>query len=253
MCYAHGRCVHDPVFCNLNGQPAYVTELPTGAREVSAEPPAQRPCGHPYTARVVEQRCMLPHGIASRLEIAGAPIIYEPLWVTPENAAAFGMVLLRPGEALRLPASPAPLSHRLYKYGVFAGHWSPYLGQGKRLLSVVGTDLEQHAFPHVFASLDTYHPLVISVGRLCTTTGALHLADLWVPRGCALYAPPQPLDADGARPCLYLHGNRNSARACWGDLQHDHVHTETLLDVEGFIHWYWSSQPSEHPLLAEHC
>jgi len=53
------------------------------------------------------------------------------------------------------------------------------------------------------------------------------LADLSVPRGCALYIPPKPA-LPGAE-CIDLHNNRNSARTCWGNIRQNTVLTKTLL------------------------
>ncbi|MDH0493708.1 hypothetical protein [Comamonas aquatica] len=44
-----------------------------------------------------------------------------------------------------------------------------------------------------------------------------------------------------------LHNNRNSARACWGDLFQDRVHTQTLLrENDNSFRWYWNPLPTVH-------
>jgi len=132
-----------------------------------------------------------------------------------------------------------------YEYGVFAGHWSPYQNTGNTLLSVVCTDLEHHNFPHVFASTDATQPLVTSVGRYWPKLGKICLADLWVPRGSALYIPPKP--ASPSLACIDLHNNRNSARACWGDIRQNSIVTHTLLQNEnGYFFWYWNALATAH-------
>ncbi len=127
-------------------------------------------------------------------------------------------------------------------------HWSPYQETGYALLSVVCTDLEHHDFPHVFASTDPLVPLVISVGRYWPATGEIRLADLWVPTGHALYIPPKPLLL-GA-PCMDLHNNRNSARACWGNIHKSGIATHTLLQTSGtYTYWYWNPLDTDHSPL----
>lgn len=113
------------------------------------------------------------------------------------------------------------------------------------MLSVVCTDLEHHDFPHVFASVDPKLPLVTSAGRYWPRLGKIRLADLWVPRGSALYIPPKPARPDDE--CIDLHNNRNSARACWGNLHQESLRTDTLLQLKnGFFHWYWNPRDTVH-------
>ncbi|WP_047396814.1 hypothetical protein [Chitinibacter sp. ZOR0017] len=241
-----------PFFYNAAGQPSYVASLPAGVTPLS--PVATDPAlavGHEYLVReVVGVKPNAPYGIETQLGMQGERITYEPLWVSRSIAAAFGITLIAPGEAIQI-ASPVPtLAHIEYEYGVFAGHWSPYQGTGNQLLTEACTDLEHHDFPHVFASTDADFPLVISVARYWPALGKIRLADLWVPTGYALYIPPKP--ADPALPCIDLHNNRNSARACWGQLHRHSIHTDTLLQAEhGYFYWYWNAIPTHHSHPAQ--
>jgi hypothetical protein len=50
--------------------------------------------------------------------------------------------------------------------------------------------------------------------------------------------------------CLDLHGNRNSALACWRGIERSSVKTQTLLQTEGgYFYWFWNELPTTHPLL----
>jgi hypothetical protein len=236
-----------PFLYNDGGYPAYLASLPEGV--VALEPAPTDPdmaIGREHVvSEVIGVTSNPPYGDETQLGFLGGEVAYEPMWVTRDIAAAFGITLVKPGEAVRVDSPVQDLSQVEYEYGVFAGHWSPYQNTGNRLLSVVCTDLEHHDFPHVFASTDPVMPLVISVGRYWPRLARIRLADLWVPRGWALYIPPKP--AVPGQPCIDLHNNRNSARACWGDITHDSVTTHTLLQVTGgFFYWYWNADDTGH-------
>jgi hypothetical protein len=239
--------VKTPFFYNDAGVPAFVSELPTGITPLT--PATTNPAmaiGNEYVvAEVLSVKPTPPYGIETQLGFAAKEVVFAPLWATWETAAAFGITLVKPGQAVMLSSPVVELQHIEYEYGVFAGHWSPYQGTGNHLLSVVCTDLEHHNFPHVFASTDAGQPLVISVGRYWPKLGAIRLADLWVPRGSALYIPPKP--ASSSLECIDLHNNRNSARACWGDIHQNSITTHTLLqNNDGFFYWYWNAIPTVH-------
>lgn len=185
------------------------------------------------------------YGMETQLALVAQEVTYEPLWATRTIAAAFGATLVKPGEAIRIEGPSTGIAVNEYEYGVFAGHWSPYQNTGDRLLSRVITDLEHHDFPHVFASTDPAMPLVISVGRYWPRRGVIRLADLWVEQGSALYIPPKP-HIPGAE-VVDLHNNRNSARACWGDLERSTIDTHTLLQPEnGYFYWFWNALDTHH-------
>lgn len=237
-----------PFLYNDGGQPTFLSSPPQGVAPL--EPAATNPDmaigrGH-VVSEVIGVKQTPPYGVETQLGfVTTGNVSYEPLWVTRDIAAAFGITLVKPGEAVRMSSPVQELSQVEYEYGVFAGHWSPYQGTGNRLLSVVCTDLEHHDFPHVFASTDARFPLVISVGRYWPRLACIRLADLWVPRGWMLYIPPKP--AVPGQACIDLHNNRNSARACWGDIEHDAVTTHTLLQVTGgFFYWYWNAHDTGH-------
>lgn len=236
-----------PFFFNDGGAPTYLSQPPAGAAPI--EPAATHPAmamGNEYVvAEVLGVKPTPPYGIETQLGFAARQVDFTPLWATRDVAAAFGITLVEPGQVVCLSSPVAQLQQIEYEYGVFAGHWSPYQGTGNTLLSVVCTDLEHHDFPHVFASTDPTQPLVISVGRYWPALGKIRLADLWVPRGSALYIPPKP--ASTSLECIDLHNNRNSARACWGDIRQGSIVTHTLLQKDhGFFYWYWNAIDTGH-------
>lgn len=239
-----------PYFYSDNGTPSYVKELPPGVTPLA--PVRSDPSlalGHEYAVTGVVGFKKTDSGDETELGfVTDGEVTYEPMWATPETAAAFGITLVQPGQAVQITSPVNPLQYIPYEYGVFAGHWSPYQEKGNRLLSYVITDLEHHDFPHIFASTDPKLPLVISVGRYWPHLGKIRLADLWVPRGSALYIPPKP-QLLGMQ-CIDLHNNRNSARACWGHYEQESVQTHTLLQANnGFFYWYWNRKPTAHSNL----
>lgn len=241
-----------PYYYNQDGTPSYHTELPAGAQILTvAETDPNVALGHPHIVdAVIGVKDNLPYGTETQLSFIADEVVYEPMWATPDVAAAFGITLVKPGQAVHLASPVAALSQVQYEYGVFAGHWSPYQNTGNKLLTVVCTDLEHHDFPHIFASTDPRFPLVISVGRYWPKLSKICLADLWVPRGSALYIPPKPAFYDPA--CIDLHNNRNSARACWGNIEHETVMTNTLLqETGGFFYWFWNAKPTVHRNLNQ--
>lgn len=236
-----------PYFYNDGGNPIYLAEPPAGVTPLEVAPTnPQMAMGHEHiVSQVIGVKPNEPYGVEAQLGFVAEKVSYQPLWATRDVAAAFGITLVEKGQAVRMSCPVEQLDQVEYEYGVFAGHWSPYQNTGNRLLSVVCTDLEHHDFPHVFASTDPNFPLVISVGRYWPKLGRIRLADLWVPQGAALYIPPKPELPDPE--CIDLHNNRNSARACWGDIEHDSVQTHTLLQLEhGYFYWYWNALDTSH-------
>lgn len=240
-----------PFFCNINGQPAYHDRLPTHITEVQ-EACADRSVrmGNPYKAYAQTPETPDPaHGDQTELLIEATSVEYAPLIATQDTAAAFGLTLIEPGQGILVRGPAEDMVHATFEYGLFAGHRSPYQHTGFQILGQVCTDLEYHDFPHVFASTDPKQPLVVSVGRYWPKLNTIFLADLWLPRGFALYSPPRgdALQAD----FLDLHGNRNAALACWPGLKQASIHTQTLLRVKGgSFHWFWNGLPSIHPPLT---
>lgn len=238
---------HTPYFYNDNGTPRYLAEPPKGVTPLQVAPTLPQMamgCEH-IVSQVIGVKPNEPYGVETQLRFVAEKVTYQPLWATRDVAAAFGITLVEPGQAVRMSCPVAQLAQVEYEYGVFAGHWSPYQDVGNRLLSVVCTDLEHHDFPHVFASTDPNVPLVISVGRYWPRFGRIRLADLWVPQGSALYIPPKPELPEPE--CIDLHNNRNSARACWGSIAHDSIQTHTLLQLkDGYFYWYWNAMDTDH-------
>lgn len=239
-----------PFFYNDGGHPSYVKALPKGVTPLvpATTDPAVAIGREHVVSGVIGVKQTPPYGVETQLGFIAEEVAYEPLWVTRDVAAAFGITLVEQGQGVPLSSPVMTLSQIEYEYGVFAGHWSPYQDTGNKLLTVVCTDLEHHDFPHIFASTDPNFPLVISVGRYWPKLCKIRLADLWVPRGSALYIPPKP--ASLGMECLDLHNNRNSARACWGDIKQSSLITKTLLQAKnGFFYWYWNATPTVHTNL----
>ena len=239
--------VGKPYFFNDGGKPRYCSSPPPGAELL--QPAVTDPSvamGNEYQVpRVVHRESRGTFGLETQLAFAAEQVEFAPLWATREAAAAFGITLVEPGQVIEVRSPVAKLEQIEYEYGVFAGHWSPYQDTKNTLLSVVCTDLEHHNFPHVFASTDPTQPLVTTVGRYWPGLGKIRLADLWVPRGSALYIPPMP--ANSHAPCIDLHGNRQSAHACWGNIHQNSVRTHTLLqDKGGYFYWYWNAIATVH-------
>lgn len=239
-----------PFLYNKKGSPTYVKKPPKGVTPLVPAPTDPNVAiGREYVvSEVVGVKKTPPYGVETQLGFIADEVVFEPMWATRDVAAAFGITLVEPGQVVPLSSPVVKLSQIEYEYGVFAGHWSPYQNTGNQLLTVVCTDLEHHNFPHVFASIDPSLPLVISVGRYWPKLRKIRLADLWVPRGSALYIPPKPALPD--QECLDLHNNRNSARACWGSLEQFSLTTDTLLQAKnGYFYWYWNATPTVHTNL----
>lgn len=239
--------VQTPYLYIDGGTPRYVAAPPPGASVIEASPtdPSQAIGAEHVVPEVLAVTPNGSYGTETQLSLMARDVAYEPMWATRTTAAAFGATLVKPGEAVKIDGPSSGITVNEYEYGVFAGHWSPYQNTGDRVLSRVITDLEHHDFPHVFASTDPAMPLVISVGRYWPRRGAIRLADLWIPQGSALYIPPKP-DVPGAE-VVDLHNNRNSARACWGELDRSTITTHTLLQPEGgYFYWYWNALDTHH-------
>ncbi len=239
-----------PFFYNEGGRPTFVEALPPGVTPLvpAATDPALA-LGRAYVVSGADEKPDLPYGVITQLGFMAAEVTYEPMWATRAAAAAFGITLVESGQGVRVSSPVETLSQTDYEYGAFDGHWSPYQNTGSRLLTVICTDLEHHNSPHVFASVDPHLPLVISVGRYWPDKKTIRLADLWVPRGSALYIPPKPNVR--CPECIDLHNNRNSARACWGAIGQDSVATTTLLQSkDNFFFWFWNALPTIHANLS---
>jgi hypothetical protein len=162
--------------------------------------------------------------VITEFDFGADRVVYEPLWATKETAQAFGITLVSSGESIEFVHEGLVTCQ--YVYGAYSAFQSPYIGVARRreLLTVNATDLEYHAFAHVFCSQDTL-PLVISVARYRAEKREIWLADLWVKPGDCLYIPPKRF----SQQYVDLHGNRNSAHACWGVNGKTTLTTETTL------------------------
>lgn len=92
-------------------------------------------------------------------------------------------------------------------------------------------------------------PLVISVARWRPAKREILLADLWVKPGHCLFIPPRKYSAE----YIDMHGNRNSAFACWGHDEKHSLQTETTLGDEKVFeaeatrpHYHAEKRPTVH-------
>ncbi|MFZ6640863.1 hypothetical protein ACO0LL_14040 [Undibacterium sp. TC4M20W] len=220
-------------------------ELGTKYKGISHQPKTIPNDGHPYQI--------------TEFNFKVAEVHYEAITATRESVQAFGMTLLKSGECLRFEYEGMIMAQ--YTYGKWAGHQSPYIGGRRRreLLTHNPTDLEFHDFPHIFFSQDDL-PLVISVARWRPYVQEISLADLWVAPGDAIVLPPKtrPAPPEGQlseeqarRIIIDLHGNRNSALACWGSDKAALITTTVLgndLTMQTRAPNYHEEQhPSKHP------
>lgn len=235
-----------PFFCNIGGYPNYLAKVPHGI-EIIPRAHSDEVIGKQH--KVLSTATTHPDNVfgdQTRLEFDCQRVEFEAILATPRTAAAFGMTLIEPGQAVHINSPQPLLSVTQFEYSMFAGHKSPYEGTNARITSKVCTDLECHDFPHLFTSTDPSLPRVTSVARYWPEKKTIFLADLWVPRGKALYIPPRPLDT----PFIDLHCSRNSALACWHGTGPTSLQTQTLLQTQDLhIHWFWNELPTTHPLL----
>lgn len=217
---------HFPYFYNNNGQREH-RETPKGTL-ITVEEDTSISLGQQYL-NITHQPKTIPTETGSYVITefdfhATGDVIYKPMWATRETVRAFGITLVRNEECVLFDA-PGLVGCQ-YVYGKFASYQSLYIGAGRirELLTVNATDLEYHMFAHIFCSQDSL-PLVISVARWRPQQAMIHLADLWVRPGDCLYVPAKVFSPV----CCDLHGNRNSARACWGVDGRVDLVTETVL------------------------
>lgn len=238
-----------PFFCNLDGAPKYLPKVPSDIKEL-APTLSTEVMGTKYNVLADPTICPADtFGDQTYLRFDVETVAFEALAATTETAAAFGMTLIKPGQAIQLNSPQPLLSVVDFEYGMFAGFRSPYDGTGYQITSKVCTDLEYHDFPHLFASIHPKLPRVTSVARYWPERKEIFLADLWVPPGSALYIPPRPTGS----PFFDLHCSRNSALACWHGTCSTSLPTQTLLQTEDIqIHWFWNERPTIHPLLDIH-
>ena len=154
-----------PFFCNSNGLPAYADTLQKGVKplEFPKRASSQRFSRDYIVSAMDTKRPASEYGEKTHLTIEASEVASEPMRATSKTAAAFGMLLVEPGQYVHMSSPVAQLQQVDYDYGMFAGHWSPYLDDGHRLLGKVCTDLEHHDFPHVFAFSDLCRALLAEV------------------------------------------------------------------------------------------
>jgi hypothetical protein len=235
-----------PYVYNSKGFSKYLDRPMGTVIQVTPEDPTLRK-GRPHRVESVVDRTA-DWGTYKQFTFATAESVYDPFWADTAIAQAFGMTVIHNDQSLRFEFAAGLVSVD-YEYGVYASFESPYIGSARdrELLTINATDLEYHAFPHLFCSQDTL-PLVISVARYVPSEQTIWLADLWVRPGDILYVPPKL----GTGNYLDMHGNRNSARACWGRSDSKNtLKTNTMLgDSNTFAayppHYYMEAHPTVH-------
>lgn len=230
-----------PFLINQGGK-GRQSDRPEGALITMAPIDPARDLGTKYTKishspKEIQSTPPYPSYWITAFDFHAKEVAYQALPATKETVLAFGMTLLKAGECVRFPYDGLVMTQ--YTYGKWAGHQSPYIEVDRRLdlLTINATDLEYHNFAHVFFSQDSV-PLVISVARWRPYVNEIALADLWVAPGDAIVLPPKlmpPAPEPGTpydvarRIVLDLHGNRNSAFACWPDRHKPSLSTTTIL------------------------
>ena len=245
-----------PYFYNNGGTPEYLAEVSDAIELIQVSSTnARMSRGHVYSVPEEIATIQTHWGEQTQLAFAGNFFEFMPLKATPETAAAFGMTLVKAGQAIEVQATQKKLSQIKYQYGMLAGHFFPYDPTQinlatKTLYPFVITDLEHHDFSHVFASTDPNQlSLVISAGRYFPKNQKIYLADLWVEHGDALYILEMPKQV--APEFIDLHNNRNPALAYWkGESSQSTIQMHTLLDPKGYFYWFWNACPTIHPQLT---
>jgi len=107
--------------------------------------------GHVYDVPKEIATIQTHWGEQTQLAFAGNTFEFMPLKATPETAAAFGMTLVKAGQAVEVQATQKKLSQIEYHDGMLAGHFFPYDPTQinlatKTLYPFVITDLEHHDF-----------------------------------------------------------------------------------------------------------
>src|SRR5260221_10666283 len=155
-----------PYVRNNRGTTAHVAK-PEGKliRQADENPEARLGRGHHNIKwRVKESPTKTSSYTITEFDFGVDSVVYEPMWADWETARAFGITLLRDGECLEFRYDG--MISQDYTYGIYAGYESPYIDLNRRLelLPINPTDLEYHAFAHIFCSQDSV-PLVTSVAR----------------------------------------------------------------------------------------
>jgi hypothetical protein len=216
-----------PYFYNDNGKSTHVKDPKGTLIEVVEDPSLNM--GQRYDIVSCEPKIINPgqyQYTITEFDFGVEKVHYEPLWATKETARAFGVTLVHSGESVKV-GYDGKLTSTPYTYGAFAAYESPYIGsdRSRELLTVNATDLEFHAFPHIFCSQDEI-PLVTTVARWRPAKKEIHLADLWVRPGDCLYIPAKKFSEE----YVDMHGNGNSAHACWAVRDRGSIATNTTLD-----------------------
>ena len=113
-----------PFYYNNGGVPTYVATVPANVEVLvpaPTNPDLVRGYPHRVTGTVGVKNSSW--GMETQLGFTNDKVAYEPMLATRENAEAFGITLVEPGQAIQVTCPVPNLEQVPYNYGVFAGHW----------------------------------------------------------------------------------------------------------------------------------
>ena len=116
-----------PYFYNNGGTPEYLAEVSDAIELIQvASTNVRMSMGHVYAVPEEIATIQTHWGEQTQLAFAGNTFEFMPLKATPETAAAFGMTLVKAGQAIEVQATRKKLSQIKYQYGMLVGHFFPY-------------------------------------------------------------------------------------------------------------------------------
>jgi len=117
-----------PYFYNNGGTPKYLADVSDAIELIQASSTnAHMSRGHVYDVPKEIATIQTHWGEQTQLAFAGNTFEFMPLKATPETAAAFGMTLVKAGQAIEVQATQKKLSQIKYHDGMLAGHFFPTL------------------------------------------------------------------------------------------------------------------------------
>jgi hypothetical protein len=116
-----------PYFYNNGETPKYLADVSDAIELIQASSiNAHMSMGHVYDVPKEIATIQTDWGEQTQLAFAGNTFEFMPLKATPETAAAFGMTLVKAGQAIEVQATQKKLSQIEYQYGMLAGYFFPY-------------------------------------------------------------------------------------------------------------------------------
>jgi hypothetical protein len=110
-----------PYFYNNGETPKYLADVSDAIELIQASSiNAHMSMGHVYDVPKEIATIQTDWGEQTQLAFAGNTFEFMPLKATPETAAAFGMTLVKAGQAIEVQATQKKLSQIEYQYGLSA-------------------------------------------------------------------------------------------------------------------------------------